>query len=64
MKNIFLGLFLLATIHSISGQTEILKNKGSWFTFTNKIVISDKFYIVNAYQQRRVDFVENTEGFF
>ena len=64
MKKIFFGLFLLVAIHSISGQTEILKNNGSWFTFSNKIVISDKFYIVNAYQQRRVGFVEKTEGFF
>ncbi|PHS54403.1 MAG: hypothetical protein COB01_02120 [Lutibacter sp.] len=64
LKNILLGFFLLATIHSLSGQTEILKSKGSWFTFSNKIVISNKFYIVNAFQQRRVDFVDNTEGFF
>lgn len=64
MKKILIGLFFLSAVNNTIAQTEILKDNGSWLTFSNKITISDKFFVSNVYQQRRVDFLNNTQGFF
>lgn len=63
MKKIFLALFLLSVVNSINAQTEILKDYGVWFLFTNKVTITDKFYVANVTQQRRVGFLKNTQSF-
>ena len=64
MKKISIFLFLVLVVNSVSAQTEILKDNGSWITVANKITISDKLFISNVYQQRRVDFLNNIQGFF
>jgi hypothetical protein len=47
----------------VNAQTEIFKDNGSWFTLTNKIKVSEKLYITNVTQQRRVGFLKNTQAF-
>jgi len=44
-------------------DTEVLKDNGSWFTISNKVTVSDNFYIANVFQQRRVDFLDKTQAF-
>ena len=64
MKKIIVGLFLLILGNNLYAQTEILKDNGAWLTFSSKVTISDKLFISNVYQQRRADFLTNTQGFF
>jgi hypothetical protein len=64
MKKISIVLFLLLALNKVNAQTEILKDNGSWITLANKITISDKLFISNVYQQRRVGFLNNIQGFF
>jgi hypothetical protein len=64
MKKLVLGLFILIAINNITAQTEILKDNGAWLTFSSKVTVSDKFFISNVFQQRRSDFLANTQGFF
>ena len=64
MKKLILSFFLFTAISSITAQTEILKDNGSWLTLSSKITVSDKFFVSGVYQQRRVDFLANTQGFF
>lgn len=63
MKNILLGFLFLFLLNNLNAQTEILKDYGSWFTITNNIKLSNKFYILNLSQQRRVCFLKNTQAF-
>ncbi len=63
MKYIISTILLLITINYTNAQTEILKDNGSWFTLTNKVKVSEKFYITNVTQQRRVNFLKNTQAF-
>lgn len=62
-KFIFVLLFLLA-VNSINSQT-ILEENGSWFTFTNKVQLTEKLYLGNVTQRRRVrvSFMENIQAF-
>jgi len=64
MKKISIVLVLFLALNKINAQTEILKDNGSWITLANKITVSDKLFISNVYQQRRVDFLNNIQGFF
>lgn len=59
MKKLFFALPLLIAIQDINAQTEFLKETGSWYTFTNKVKLSNKLYVANVSQMRRVGFVEN-----
>lgn len=63
MKYIISILFILITLNYTNAQTEILKDNGSWLTLTNKIKVSEKISITNVTQQRRVNFLKNTQGF-
>ena len=63
MKNIIIGILFLIALNNLNAQTEILKNNGAWLTFTNNIKLSNKFYLSNVIQQRRVRFLKNTQAF-
>lgn len=63
MKYIISTLFIIITFNTINAQTEIFNDNGSWFTLTNKIKVSEKIYITNVTQQRRVNFLKNTQAF-
>lgn len=63
MKKITILILLIFTVHTIQSQTEVLKDQGSWLTFINKVTISNKFYVTNVLQQRRVRFLKETQGF-
>jgi len=63
MKYIISTFFIFITFNYVNAQTEIFNDNGSWFTFTNKIKVSEKFYITNVTQQRRVNFLKNTQAF-
>ncbi|SNR67330.1 DUF2490 domain-containing protein [Lutibacter flavus] len=63
MKSLILGIFFLFTFNTLNAQTEILKDNGSWFTFTNNIKLSNKFYFLNITQQRLVHFLKSTQAF-
>lgn len=64
MKKLVLGLFFLTAINSVTAQTEILNDNGAWLTFSSKVTVSDNLFISNVFQQRRADFLANTQGFF
>jgi len=57
-KSIICFVAFLSFITTVKGQ-EILKENGSWFTFSNKISLSEKLYVSNVVQMRRVDFMKN-----
>ena len=59
MKKLFFVLPFLIAIQNINAQTEVLKETGSWFTFTNKIKLSNKLYFGNVSQMRRIDFMDD-----
>ena len=63
MKKRILCVCVLLTIISVNSQTTILKDNGSWLTFTNKVKLSNKFYFTNVTQQRRVGFLKETQGY-
>ncbi len=63
MKNLILGIFFLTVINGITAQTKVLKDNGSWFTFTNKVTLTNTLYFSNVTQQRRVNFLKNTQAF-
>ncbi|UMB59248.1 DUF2490 domain-containing protein [Lutibacter sp. A80] len=63
MKYIVSILFILISLNYTNAQTKILKDNGAWLTLTNKIKISEKISISNVTQQRRVNFLKNTQGF-
>ncbi len=44
-------------------QTTTLKEEGSYFTFANKIKLSEKLYLSNATQMRRVSFMDDIQVF-
>jgi len=56
IRKLILGLLFLMGLTSLEAQTEILKDNGSWFTFSSKITITNKLYVLNVIQQRRVGF--------
>lgn len=58
MKKIIFVLTFLTAINSTNAQTEILKETGSWVTFTNKVKLSEKWSFGNISQMRRVDFMD------
>lgn len=60
-KIIFLLLIVFASNQGYS-QIEILDESGSWFTMTNKFKISEKFYVGDFIQLRRVSFLKNTQS--
>ncbi len=62
-KPLLFFLFLIITIR-VSSQTTVLKDVGFWFTMSNKVKITDKFYFNNELQFRRVDFVKNPQVFY
>jgi len=64
MKKLFFVLPLLIAIQNTNAQTEVLKETGSWFTFTNKVKLSDKLYFGNVSQMRRIDFADNIKAIF
>ena len=63
MKKIAILILFILVVKNVQSQTEILKDQGSWLTFTNKVKISNKFYFTNVIQQRRVRFLKETQGF-
>jgi len=63
MRNLIIVLFFLTVSNSLHSQTKILKDNGSWFTFINKVTVSDKLNVVNITQQRRVGFLSKTQAF-
>jgi hypothetical protein len=63
MKKATIGLLIILAVNNLSAQTEILKDNGSWLTLTNNIKLSNKFYISNVTQQRRVPFLKSTQAF-
>ena len=63
MKKITIVLFILIAANTVSAQTEVLKDNGSWFTFVSNVKLSEKFNFTFLTQQRRVGFLENTQGF-
>lgn len=63
MKYIISTLFTFIIFNNLNAQTEVVKDYGSWLTLTNKIKVSEKFYITNVTEQRRVDFLKNTQAF-
>lgn len=64
MKIFLLGLVFLLAFNNLNAQeTEILKDQGAWFTFINKVKLSEKIYFVNVSQQRRASFLKETKGF-
>ncbi|SDW36103.1 Protein of unknown function [Lutibacter oricola] len=54
---------LILTVNKAVSQTEILKDRGSWLTFINKVKLSEKFYFLNVTQQRRVRFLKETQSY-
>ncbi len=62
MKKIIFTLIILSICGKINAQTETLKDNGSWFTFLNKLKVSEKIYIGNIVQQRNVNFLKNTQA--
>ena len=63
MKKIILTFLILSTCIKINAQTETIEDNGSWLTFTSKIKASEKFYIGNIIQQRRVHFLNKTQAY-
>jgi len=63
MKKITIVLFILFAVNTISAQTEILKDNGSWLTLVSSTKLSEKLNFTFLTQQRRVGFLENTQGF-
>lgn len=61
MKKLLPLVFFFAIVHGAFTQTTVLKDNSSWFTFTNKIKLSEKISIGNVLQMRRVQFMENTQ---
>ena len=62
-RKLVVALIFLMELTHLEAQTEILKDNGSWFTFSSKISVSNKLYVLNVIQQRRVGFLSNTQGF-
>ena len=62
-RRLLVLLFFLIGLVRLDAQTTILKDNGSWLTFSSKITITNKLYISNVIQQRRVGFLSNTQGF-
>ncbi|NLP58494.1 DUF2490 domain-containing protein [Lutibacter sp. B1] len=63
MKKLILILFLVLAAQDVKSQIEVFKENGSWFTLSNKFKLSNKFYVGNLIQQRRVGFLKNTQAF-
>ena len=59
MKKLIISLVVLFSIVSSINSQEILTENGSWFTLTNNITITEKWYVSSALQMRRVNFVKN-----
>ena len=62
MKKIGLLILFILAINKVQSQTEILKDQGSWLTFTSSVKLSNKFYVSNVIQQRRVRFLKESQG--
>jgi len=58
---LFLTLFIIVT--KSYSQIEILKDNGSWLTYSTNVKLSKKFYFGNIFQMRRVHFLKETQGY-
>lgn len=61
MKKTILILLFFWTIVPVQSQSTMLKENGSWITFSNKITLTDNLYISHLNQMRRVSFMKNTQ---
>jgi hypothetical protein len=62
MKNIRFIIVFFLIVSSVNAQTTVLKDKGSWLTFTNNFKLSNKFSLSNVTQLRTVDFIQNNQA--
>ena len=63
-KSAILLLFFALFFGEAHSQNTVLKDTGFWFQFSSKAKLSERFYVLNVFELRAVEFQKHVQGYF